>query len=114
MREAEEEVAIPRDRVDVIGSLGVHNGGLGFSVTPVIGMVQPDVALSACPREVAEIFEVPLSFVANLDNHITEERDHKGVKYNMFAAPFGRFHIWGLTAGILRSFASTLQNSTTP
>ena len=109
LREAEEEVAIPRGDVDVVGALGVHKGGLGFSVTPVIGVVPPAVAFKACPREVAEIFEVPLSFVANLDNHITEEREHKGVKYNMFAAPYGRFHIWGLTAGILRTFAETLQ-----
>jgi len=113
LREAEEEVAIPRDAVDVVGSLGVHLGGLGFSVTPVVGVVSPEIALEACPREVAEIFEVPLSFVRDLSNHITEEREHKGVKYNMFAAPYDRFHIWGLTAGILRSFAETLQDEAT-
>ncbi len=110
LREAHEEVNIPPDAVDVIGELGVHQGGLGFSVTPVVGLVDPGVAFSPCPREVAEIFEAPLDFVTDLDNHITEEREHKGVKYNMFAAPYGRFHIWGLTAGILRSLAEALQD----
>ena len=113
LREAEEEVAIPRGDVEVIGSLGVHHGGLGFSVTPIVGIVSPGTAFEACPREVSEIFEVPLSFVVDLNNHITEEREHQGVKYNMFAAPYDRFHIWGLTAGILRSFAETLQDEPT-
>ena len=110
LREAHEEVNIPPEAVRVIGSLGVHKGGLGFSVTPVVGVVDPSAPLRPCPREVEEIFEVPLDFVADLANHITEERSLEGVAYKMFAAPYGRYHIWGLTAGILRSFAETLQN----
>lgn len=115
LREAHEEVNIPPEAVDVIGTLGVHQGGLGFSVTPVVGVVNPDAAdFRPCPREVDEIFEVPLDFIADLSNHVTEEREHKGVKYNMFAAPYGRFHIWGLTAGILRTLAETLQSDERP
>ena len=109
LREAEEEVGILRHQVDIVGSLVVHKGGLGFSVTPVVGLVASDVEFALCAREVAETFEVPLSFVADLSNHITEERIHKGVRYNMFAAPYKQYHIWGLTAGILRSLAETLQ-----
>ncbi|GJL90561.1 CoA pyrophosphatase [Hyphococcus sp.] len=109
LREAHEEVNIPPESVDVIGQLGIHKGGLGFSVTPVVGIVDPHAPLRPCLREVDEIFEVPLAFVADLSNHITEERNLDGVAYNMYAAPFERFHIWGLTAGILRSFAETLQ-----
>lgn len=110
LREAHEEVNIPPDAVDVIGALGVHKGGLGFSVTPVIGIVSPDAPLKPCPREVAEIFEAPLDFIADLANHITEERALEGVPYKMFAIPYKRYHIWGLTAGILRSFAEVLQS----
>ena len=109
LRETHEEVNIPPEAVDVIGTLGVHKGGLGFSVTPVIGLVAPDAPLKPCPREVGEIFEVPLDFVADLSNHVTEDRTLDGVSYKMFAAPYGRYHIWGLTAGILRSFAEIIQ-----
>ena len=109
LREAHEEVNIPPDAVDVIGSLGIHKGGLGFSVTPVVGLVNPSAPLRPCPREVDEIFEIPLDFVADLANHVTEDRTLEGVPYKMYAAPYGRYHIWGLTAGILRSFAETLQ-----
>lgn len=110
LREAKEEVNIPPSAVDVIGALGVHEGGLGFSVTPVVGVVDPAAPIRPCPREVAEVFETPLFWLADLANHIVEDREHLGVKYRMFAAPFGRFHIWGLTAGILRSLADVLQS----
>ncbi|MCB2112646.1 MAG: CoA pyrophosphatase [Parvularculaceae bacterium] len=109
LREAEEEVNIPRAAVDIIGSLGVHEGGLGFAVTPVIGLVDPRAPIRPCPREVAEIFETPLEWFADLSNHTIEERRHDGVSFHMFAAPYENYHIWGLTAGILRSLAETLQ-----
>jgi 8-oxo-dGTP pyrophosphatase MutT (NUDIX family) len=109
LREAEEEVGIPRAAVDVVGALGVHHGGLGFAVTPIVGVVAATAPIRPEPREVAEVFEAPLDWCADLRNHTTEEREHQGVKYRMFAAPYGRFHIWGLTAGILRSLAETLQ-----
>ena len=110
LREAHEEVNIHPDAVNVLGALGIHYGGLGFSVTPVIGVVRADVDFRPCPREVAEIFEAPLNFFADLDNHVTEKRRHEDIEYNMCAAPFDRFHVWGLTAGILRTLAETLQD----
>ncbi|MFN0023389.1 MAG: CoA pyrophosphatase [Parvularculaceae bacterium] len=109
LREAHEEVGIPPAAVDVLGALGVHHGGLGFAVTPVVGIVDARAPIAANPHEVAEIFEAPLAWFADLANHTTEEREHQGVAYRMFAAPYGGFHIWGLTAGILRSLAETLQ-----
>lgn len=110
LRETHEEIGISPDFVEVVGTLGVHKGGLGFSVTPVVGVIRADATFEANPREVAEIFEVPLAFIADLGNHSTEQRLHKGVSYNMFAAPYGRYHIWGLTAGILRTLAEALQD----
>ena len=110
LREAHEEINLAPEAVDIIGQLGVHKGGIGFSVTPVVGLIDPQAELRPCPREVSEIFEVPFDFIVDLNNHILEERELKGVKYNMFAAPYGRFHIWGLTAGILRTLAEALQD----
>ena len=109
LREASEEVNIPPASVRVIGALGVHEGGLGFSVTPVVGIVDPAAPFAACPREVAEIFETPLAWIADMSNHTFEDREHDGIKYKMFASPYERFHIWGLTAGILRSLAEVMQ-----
>lgn len=109
LREAHEEVNIPASFVEIIGTMGVHEGGLGFRVTPVVGVIDPAAPIRPCPREVAEVFEAPLDWLADLANHRLEDREHEGVKFKMFAAPYERFHIWGLTAGILRSLAEILR-----
>ncbi|MEQ1929408.1 MAG: CoA pyrophosphatase [Parvularculaceae bacterium] len=110
LRETEEEVGIARELVDVIGALGAHQGGLGFSVTPVVGVVDAKAAIHPAPREVAEAFEVPLSFISDLANHSVEQREEQGVAFNIFSIRHQGFHIWGLTAGILRSLAEILQD----
>lgn len=109
LRETEEEVGIARGLVDVLGTLGPHHGAYGFKVTPVIGIVDPRAEMMADPREVAETFELPLSFVVDLTNHRIQQRVEQGIAYNIFAAPYDRFDIWGLTAGILRTLAEALQ-----
>lgn len=109
LREAEEEVGLPRDRVEVLGQFGVHLGGLGYAVTPVVGLVEDPGDLVHCDREVDEIFEVPLAHFTELGNHTVIERTFRERDYRMFAVPYGqdRDHrlIWGLTAGILHTFA---------
>ncbi len=111
LREAFEEANIAPEFITVLGALGVHKGGIGYSVTPVVGLVDPKADIRPCPREVAEIFEVPLAHIADLKNHYMEEKILEGVAYNMFAADWGRFHIWGLTAGILRTLAEALDDA---
>lgn len=110
LREAEEEVGLPRSAIEVMGEVGPHFGGLGYVVTPVLGLVDPSVPVEACPREVSEAFEVPLATLLDLDNHVEQDRNFAGVDYKMFAVPShdmtGRhWNIWGLTAGILRTMA---------
>ena len=109
LRETEEEIGAPQSAVEVLGTLGLHHGGLGFSVTPVVGVVASDAPLVACTREVDQIFEVPLDFVRDLNNHDTECHELEGEQYTMHVMPYAQFHVWGLTAGILRSFAEALR-----
>ena len=61
LREAEEEIALPRDAVRVIGLADRYRTGTGFDITPVIGIIAPDLPLHPNDDEVAAIFEVPLS-----------------------------------------------------
>lgn len=110
LRETEEEVGIPRSSVDVLGETGVHFGGLGFAVTPVIGVVPGGIRYTPCEREVAELFEVPLAYLTDPANHRIEQREARGIRYNMFAVPYKDYHIWGLTAGIIHSLARLLHN----
>ncbi|GGY42150.1 NUDIX hydrolase [Parvularcula lutaonensis] len=115
LRETHEEVGVPAEAVSVLGNYGLHYGGLGYVVTPVIGIIDGNVPIEACPREVSEVFEVPLSAIADPGNHVIQEREFSGVPYNMFAVPVldtaGQHrNIWGLTAGILRTLSDAIHD----
>src|SRR5437667_7061432 len=69
LRETEEEVGLTRDHVRVIGRLDTYVTGTGFEITPVVGIVTVPFPLAIDPFEVSEVFEVPLSFVVDPNNH---------------------------------------------
>lgn len=107
LREAEEEIGLPPAAVDVLGSLPIYTTGSGFIVTPVVGLLQPDLPLKPDPHEVAEVFEVPLAFLMNPANHRRHQFDFGGVKREFFAMPWvqgqRRYFVWGATAAMLRN-----------
>lgn len=105
LRETEEEVGLDRRHIEVIGMLPDYITGTGFRVTPVVAIVQPPFDLKADPFEVAEIFEVPLSFLMDGMNHQrrTAEFPNGIGRRTFYAMPYDRFFIWGATAGMLRN-----------
>jgi 8-oxo-dGTP pyrophosphatase MutT (NUDIX family) len=103
LREAEEEIGLPRFSVSLVGYLDAYLTGTGFRVVPVVGRVEPDHALTPNPAEVADAFEVPLSFLMNPENHRVGSRVLGGAVRNFYEMPFGDRYIWGATAGIIRA-----------
>jgi 8-oxo-dGTP pyrophosphatase MutT (NUDIX family) len=105
LRETEEEVGLDRRHVEVLGTLPDYFTGTGFQVTPVVALALPPFALRADPFEVAEIFEVPLSFLMDGMNHQrrTAEFPNGLGRRTFYAMPYGRHFIWGATAGMLRN-----------
>lgn len=105
LRETEEEVGLHRRHIEVLGTLPDYITGTGFRVTPVVSLVRPPFDLRADPFEVAEIFEVPLSFLMDGMNHQRRMIDlPNGLGRRVFyAMPYQRFFIWGATAGMLRN-----------
>jgi 8-oxo-dGTP pyrophosphatase MutT (NUDIX family) len=108
LRETEEEVGLPRDRVGVIGRLDTYLTGTGFEITPIVGIVEPPMPLVIDPFEVAEAFEVPLSYVLDRRNHQRVERESGGRRRAFFILPYEGRNIWGATAGILVNLAEVL------
>ncbi|PUA20834.1 CoA pyrophosphatase [Glaciimonas sp. PCH181] len=110
LREAEEEIGLPRSEVEVIGTLPEYFTGTGYRVTPVAGLIRPPATLRADPNEVAEIFEVPLIFLMNGLNHQLRTFDlPDGYRRTFYAMPYERFFIWGATAAMLRNLFHLLR-----
>lgn len=108
LREAQEEVGLEPERVEIITSLDCYRTRTGYNITPVVGIVQPGFSLTLQEAEVADAFEVPLSFLIDPDRRIRESRVFQGVPRFFYAIPYGPRYIWGATAGIIVNLAEVL------
>ncbi len=108
LRESSEEIGLPKTRVEVIGFLPEYRTGTGFRVTPVVALVHPPFPVEPDPFEVAEVFEVPLSFLLDPVNHRHHSLHHRGELRQYFAMPYGEYFIWGATAGMIRSLVERM------
>ncbi|GHU28329.1 hypothetical protein AGMMS50256_10290 [Betaproteobacteria bacterium] len=108
LRETKEEIGLASRHIEIIGFLPEYQTGTGYRITPVVGFLTPPFELRPDPSEVAEIFEVPLSFLLNPANHQRHSREYMGKTRHFFAIPYGRHFIWGATAGIIVSLARAM------
>lgn len=108
LRETEEEIGLDRERIEIIGFLPEYRTGTGFRVTPVVALVRPPFDLTPDPFEVAEVFEVPLAFLLDPENHKRHSLHYRGALRHFFAMPYGDYFIWGATAGMIRSLTERL------
>lgn len=104
LREAGEEVGLDAARVELLGRLPEYHTSTGFRVTPVVGWVEPPIEYRADPREVADVFEVPLDFLLDAANHRYESAFYRGRMRHYWAMPWNERFIWGATAGMLVTF----------
>ncbi|GLS14884.1 MULTISPECIES: CoA pyrophosphatase [Hydrogenophaga] len=111
LREAREEIGLPADHVEVLGTLPLYVTGSAFHITPVVALVRPGFALQPNPAEVDDVFEVPLDFLMDPVNHHRHAFDWEGGRREWYSMPYQepsvggereRF-IWGATAGMLRN-----------
>lgn len=113
LREAHEEVGLPRDAVEVVGTLLPYSTVTNFVVTPVVGLVQPGFTLALDSFEVAEAFEVPLAFLMTPAHHRRHRFEFEGDTRHFLSMPWAgaavpggeprHYFIWGATASMLRN-----------
>lgn len=108
LREAREEIGLPSDIVDVLGTLPAHETVTGFNVTPVIGFVSEPFEIIPEPGEVEEVFAVPLYHVLNPDNYLIQSRRWRGQRRHYYVVPYGPYYIWGATARMLRAWTERM------
>jgi 8-oxo-dGTP pyrophosphatase MutT (NUDIX family) len=105
LREAEEELALPREAVRVIGTSDTYITGTGFAVTPVLGVVPPGLPLRPSPAEVAAWFEAPLDLLLDRSNWTEHEAFWRGANRRYLEMDFQGFRIWGVTAAIIANLS---------
>ncbi len=108
LREAEEEVGLPTDVVDVIGSLDPYFTSTGFRVTPFVGLVPDAWQPVPEPGEVDEVFEPPLDFLMDPANRQRHHHDRLGYRRYYYAMPWEGRYIWGATAGMLKGLSDRI------
>ncbi|MDX2201966.1 MAG: CoA pyrophosphatase [Hyphomicrobiaceae bacterium] len=108
LREAEEEIGLTRDRIEPLGFLDSYRTGTGFEITPVVAFVRPGFQSRLDPREVLEVFEVPLDFLMDEANHQKDSREWRGRMRSFYAMPYEGRYIWGATAGMLKNMHTRL------
>lgn len=108
LRESLEEIGLEARFVEPLGFIDGYRTGTGFTVAPLVALIRPGFALRPDPREVDEVFEVPLAFLMNEANHQKHTRPWQGRDRHYYAMPFGERYIWGATAGMLKNLHQRL------
>ena len=109
LRESEEEIGLERNRVEIIGHLPQYLTVSGYSVTPVVGLVQAQAEYILDEFEVADVFEVPLSFLLDPQNHQVRLWQSEQGGRRFYSMPYEDRFIWGATAGMLRNLYHLLK-----
>lgn len=108
LREAWEEIALPPETVEILGTLPEHETVTSFRMTPVVGLLRGPFQPAIEPGEVAEVFTVPLRLVTTPARFSIERRRWRGEWRYYFTVPHGPYYIWGATARILRALADRM------
>jgi 8-oxo-dGTP pyrophosphatase MutT (NUDIX family) len=109
LREAEEEIGLSPRHVEIIGRLPDYHTRTGYIVAPIIGLLTPPFDLVPDPREVDEIFEVPLDFLLDPANHRRQTRVLQGRTVGFYEMPYEGRYIWGATAGMIVNLCRILE-----
>jgi len=105
LREAHEEIGLrPRD-VRIIGTLPVVSSSTGFQVTPVVGLIPPDLPWFPNADEVDAIFEMPLAEALLLSRYAPLDIHRGGLHHRVWLSWYQDYFVWGMTAGIIRQLS---------
>jgi 8-oxo-dGTP pyrophosphatase MutT (NUDIX family) len=108
LREAWEEIGLPASAVELIGPVDRYHTGTGFDVTPVLGVVPPDLAYVPAVAEVADVFEVPLAHLLNPANHLPGSAEWQGRIRHYHQIEWQGRRIWGATAAMIVNLSRRL------
>jgi 8-oxo-dGTP pyrophosphatase MutT (NUDIX family) len=109
LREAHEEVLLPSKAVEVVGEIEPYRTVTGYVVTPVLGVIPPNLALEPHEHEVADWFEAPLAFVLDPSNQRRISALFAGQTRHYYEIMWNDRRIWGATAAMIVNLSRRLQ-----
>ena len=109
LREAQEEILLDPSAVDLIGTIDPYSTVTGYVVTPVIGVVPPDLPLQPHEHEVADWFEAPLDFLLDPRNQQPRSAFFQGQTRHYYEIVWNDRRIWGATAAMIVNLSRRLQ-----
>jgi 8-oxo-dGTP pyrophosphatase MutT (NUDIX family) len=108
LREAWEELGLDAAEVDLVGVLEPYRTVTGYVVTPVIGVVRPDLPLQPHEHEVADWFEAPLSHLLDPANQQRKSALFQGRTRHYYEIVWNGRRIWGATAAVIVNLSRRL------
>jgi len=105
LREAEEEIGLNRRDVTIAGTCDAYRSGSGYHITPVLGVIPPDLPLDPNPDEVEDWFEVPIDILFDPGNYALHHAHWQGHDRHYYDMMWQGRRIWGVTAGIIINLA---------
>ena len=111
LREAHEEILLDPAEVDVVGEIGPYRTVTSYIVTPVIGVVAPDLPLTPHEDEVADWFEAPLAFILDPENQKRASALFRGRERHYYEIDWNGRRIWGATAAMIVNLSRRLEGA---
>jgi len=108
LREAHEEILLEPEAVDVVGSIEPYRTVTGYVVTPVIGVIPPDLPLTPHEHEVADWFEAPLAFILDPAKQVRQTALFQGRERHYYEIVWNGRRIWGATAAMIVNLSRRL------
>ena len=104
LREAAEEVSLDAADCEILGYLPAYYTGTNYLITPVVAAVRPKAPFIPDPREVSDLFEVPLGLLVQPQSYSTYRIARRGVTHSTWQILYGGHTIWGITGNLTRRF----------
>jgi len=111
LRETQEEVGIEPSHITVLGAMEDYETITGYVITPVVAILQPEFSLKVDAGEVAEAFELPLSYILDERNHELQSRVWNDQERHYYVLMNEKHNVWGATAAMLVRFAKLINGN---
>ncbi len=113
-RETEEEIALNRSKINILGELDDLFTISGYIITPFVGYFEYPYKFKINQDEVEELIEVPLSVFQNTNNFREENWGYGGDQYPVYYYEYNSgkktYIIWGATGYIMNGFIDLIFN----